>query len=62
VGILLHRKGMMERLFAFWFQQFCLQSDIWEDPRVDLQALKIQPDRPHTHVVRRCNALNLFGA
>ena len=36
---LVSKRGMLERLFTFWFNSF-VYNQIWEDPRVDLAALK----------------------
>jgi S-adenosylmethionine-diacylglycerol 3-amino-3-carboxypropyl transferase len=35
------RTTLMERLFSLWFDGF-VYNQIWEDPRVDLEALKLQ--------------------
>ena len=32
--------GLQQRLFSFWFNSF-IYNQIWEDPRVDLQALQL---------------------
>jgi S-adenosylmethionine-diacylglycerol 3-amino-3-carboxypropyl transferase len=37
------KRGVMERLFSFWFDSF-VYNQIWEDPRVDLQALQLKSD------------------
>lgn len=51
-------KGMMQRLFAVWFDAF-VYNQIWEDPRVDLQALELDDDsRILTISSGGCNALN----
>ena len=36
------RRGMLERIFTLMFQGF-VYNQIWEDPSVDLDALKLQP-------------------
>ena len=36
------KKGLLERLFAVWFQRL-VYNQIWEDPAVDLEALRIGP-------------------
>lgn len=55
---LLSRKGMMERLFTAWFSGF-VYNQIWEDPRVDAQALELGPDsRVLTISSGGCNVLN----
>ena len=35
-------RGVLERLFTLMFQGF-VYNQIWEDPSVDLDALKLQP-------------------
>ena len=37
------KRGVLERLFTFWFNSF-VYNQIWEDPRVDLAALRLVPD------------------
>ncbi len=58
---LLTSQGLMQRLFAFWFDAF-VYNQIWEDPRVDLEALQLDPD---SHVLTissgGCNALNYLA-
>ena len=34
------KRGVLERLFTFWFNSF-VYNQIWEDPRVDLAALAV---------------------
>ncbi len=52
------KQGILQRLFAFWFDAF-VYNQIWEDPRVDLQALQIDGDsRILTISSGGCNALN----
>ncbi len=52
------KQGFLQKLFAVWFDAF-VYNQIWEDPRVDLQALKLDRD---SHVLTissgGCNALN----
>ena len=51
-------KGVEERMFTKWFGAF-FYNQIWEDPRVDLEALEPTPD---THILTiasgGCNVLN----
>jgi len=35
--------GLMERMFSLWFSGF-VYNQIWEDPRVDLEALQLTPE------------------
>ncbi len=52
----------MQRLFAFWFDAF-VYNQIWEDPRVDLEALQLDSDsRVLTISSGGCNALNYLAA
>lgn len=54
-------QGLMQRLFAFWFDAF-VYNQIWEDPRVDLEALELGTDsRVLTISSGGCNALNVRG-
>ena len=54
----LSRKGMMERLFTAWFSGF-VYNQIWEDPRVDIEALQLDSDsRVLTISSGGCNVLN----
>jgi S-adenosylmethionine-diacylglycerol 3-amino-3-carboxypropyl transferase len=56
------KKGMLDRLFAFWFKRF-VYNQIWEDPRVDLEALKLTPSsRVATIASAGCNVLNYLCA
>ena len=51
------RKTMMERVFTVWFDSF-VYNQIWEDPRVDLQALELnQNSRVLTIASGGCNAV-----
>lgn len=50
--------GIQQRMFAKWFDAF-VYNQIWEDPRVDLQALEIGHDsRVLTISSGGCNAMN----
>lgn len=52
------KQGVLQRLFAVWFDAF-VYNQIWEDPRVDLQALKLDENsRVLTISSGGCNALN----
>lgn len=52
------RQGLLQKLFAVWFDAF-VYNQIWEDPRVDLEALKLNGDsRVLTISSGGCNALN----
>lgn len=52
------RQGILQKLFAVWFDGF-VYNQIWEDPEVDLQALKIdERSRILTISSGGCNALN----
>jgi S-adenosylmethionine-diacylglycerol 3-amino-3-carboxypropyl transferase len=52
------KQGILQKLFAVWFDAF-VYNQIWEDPRVDLQALNLDA---HSLVLTissgGCNALN----
>ena len=37
------RRGVLERMFTLWFRGF-VYNQIWEDPRVDAEALQLGPD------------------
>lgn len=51
-------KGLLQRLFAFWFDAF-VYNQIWEDPRVDLEALELDArSRVLTISSGGCNVLN----
>ncbi len=55
-------KGVLDRLFAFWFKRF-VYNQIWEDPRVDLAALRLTPSsRLVTIASGGCNVLNYLLA
>jgi S-adenosylmethionine-diacylglycerol 3-amino-3-carboxypropyl transferase len=52
------KQGFLQKLFALWFDAF-VYNQIWEDPRVDLQALQLNGDsRVLTISSGGCNALN----
>ncbi|MCV4732546.1 BtaA family protein, partial [Escherichia coli] len=54
----LSRRKLLQKLFATWFSGF-VYNQIWEDPRVDIEALKINRDsRILTISSGGCNALN----
>ena len=36
------KRGLLERMFTLWFRGF-VYNQIWEDPRVDAEALHIGP-------------------
>ena len=56
------KKGLLERLFAVWFQRL-VYNQIWEDPAVDLEALRIGPSsRVITIASGGCNVLNYLLA
>jgi S-adenosylmethionine-diacylglycerol 3-amino-3-carboxypropyl transferase len=52
------RRGMLERMFTLWFKGF-VYNQIWEDPRVDAEALCLGPgSRILTISSGGCNVLN----
>ena len=52
------KQGILQKLFAIWFDAF-VYNQIWEDPRVDLEALEIDGNsRVLTISSGGCNALN----
>jgi S-adenosylmethionine-diacylglycerol 3-amino-3-carboxypropyl transferase len=52
------KQGILQKMFAVWFDAF-VYNQIWEDPRVDLQALKLDENsRVLTISSGGCNALN----
>jgi S-adenosylmethionine-diacylglycerol 3-amino-3-carboxypropyl transferase len=56
------KQGFMQKLFAVWFDAF-VYNQIWEDPRVDLQALKIDSESNILTISSGgCNALNYLVA
>lgn len=55
---ILSKQGFLQKLFAVWFDAF-VYNQIWEDPRVDLQALNLdEASRILTISSGGCNALN----
>jgi len=55
-------RGLLDRMFAAWFQNF-VYNQIWEDPEVDLAALRLGPDsRVVTIASGGCNVLNYLIA
>lgn len=55
------KQGILQKLFAVWFDAF-VYNQIWEDPRVDLQALELNEDsRILTISSGGCNALNYLA-
>jgi len=56
------KQGILQKLFAVWFDAF-VYNQIWEDPRVDLEALKLDENsRVLTISSGGCNALNYLLA
>ncbi|MBI1375144.1 MAG: DUF3419 family protein [Phycisphaera sp.] len=54
----LSKRGLMERFFTFWFGGF-VYNQIWEDPRVDAEAMRLDEDaRILTISSGGCNVLN----
>ena len=52
------KQGLLQKLFAVWFDAF-VYNQIWEDPRIDIEALRIDGDsRVLTISSGGCNALN----
>jgi len=55
-------KGLLDRLFALWFERF-VYNQIWEDPSVDLEALQLdETSRIVTIASGGCNVLNYLLA
>ena len=55
------KRGWMERLFTFFFQGF-VYNQIWEDPDVDIKAMRIGPEtRIITIASGGCNILNYLA-
>lgn len=55
---LITKQGFLQKLFTIWFDAF-VYNQIWEDPRVDIEALEIDGDsRILTISSGGCNALN----
>lgn len=56
------KQSVLQKLFAVWFDAF-VYNQIWEDPRVDLQALRLDENsRVLTISSGGCNALNYLLA
>jgi S-adenosylmethionine-diacylglycerol 3-amino-3-carboxypropyl transferase len=56
------KRGVLERLFTLMFQGF-VYNQIWEDPDVDMAALRIQPtSRIITIASGGCNVVNYLAA
>lgn len=56
------KRGMLERLFTMMFQGF-VYNQIWEDPAVDIKAMRIGPStRIVTIASGGCNVLNYLTA
>ena len=56
------KQSALQKLFAIWFDAF-VYNQIWEDPRVDVEALKLDRDsRILTISSGGCNALNYLLA
>ncbi|NCY02206.1 MAG: DUF3419 family protein [Planctomycetia bacterium] len=52
------KRGMLERMFTMWFRGF-VYNQIWEDPRVDAEALQIGPESSLLTISSGgCNVLN----
>ncbi|MEO8573580.1 MAG: BtaA family protein [Pyrinomonadaceae bacterium] len=52
------KQGMLQRLFAVWFDAF-VYNQIWEDPRVDLEALQLDENSRILAISSGgCNALH----
>ena len=52
------KRGLLERLFTLWFRGF-VYNQIWEDPRVDAEALGLGPDSSLLTISSGgCNVLN----
>jgi S-adenosylmethionine-diacylglycerol 3-amino-3-carboxypropyl transferase len=52
------KRGLLERMFTLWFRGF-VYNQIWEDPRVDAQALGLGPDSSLLTISSGgCNVLN----
>lgn len=56
------RQSIMQKLFAVWFDAF-VYNQIWEDPRVDLEALQLDAESNVLTISSGgCNALNYLLA
>jgi S-adenosylmethionine-diacylglycerol 3-amino-3-carboxypropyl transferase len=52
------KRGLLERMFTLWFRGF-VYNQIWEDPRVDAEALGLGPDSSLLTISSGgCNVLN----
>ncbi|NBW97688.1 MAG: DUF3419 family protein, partial [Planctomycetia bacterium] len=52
------RRGLLERMFTLWFRGF-VYNQIWEDPRVDAEALRLGPESSLLTISSGgCNVLN----
>jgi len=52
------KRGLLERMFTLWFQGF-VYNQIWEDPRVDAEALQMGPESSLLTISSGgCNVLN----
>ena len=52
------KRGMLERMFTLWFRGF-VYNQIWEDPRVDAEALRLGPESSLLTISSGgCNVLN----
>ncbi|MBX3243965.1 MAG: BtaA family protein [Acidobacteria bacterium] len=52
------KQGLLQRMFAIWFDAF-VYNQIWEDPRVDIEALQIDGDSSILTISSGgCNAMN----
>ncbi len=52
------RRGVLERMFTLWFRGF-IYNQIWEDPRVDAEALQMGPETSLLTISSGgCNILN----
>ena len=55
------KQGILQKMFAIWFDAL-VYNQIWEDPQVDLQALKLDKNsRILTISSGGCNALNYLS-
>ncbi|MFM8436348.1 MAG: DUF3419 family protein [Planctomycetia bacterium] len=52
------KRGVLERMFTLWFRGF-VYNQIWEDPRVDAEALRLGPETSLLTISSGgCNVLN----
>ena len=55
------KRGVLERMFTMMFQGF-VYNQIWEDPDVDMAALRVRPDsRIITIASGGCNVVNYLS-